>query len=125
MAVNYQTYNNAPSNYFQPQQYFTQPQGSSYLINSSLEISNIPIGSGLSVALCLSEGLMYLKTLQNGNPIMMAYKITPYTQEQASTQSAVTTPIPGIEELTEKIENLQRQINELKKMNGGKISEQL
>jgi len=42
---------------------FPQPQGSVYSINSPLEIGNVPIGStGLSVALCLNEGLMYIKS---------------------------------------------------------------
>ena len=125
MASTYTPY--TPPTYFQSQQYFTQPQGSSYLVNSSLEVASIPIGSGLSVALCLSEGLMYIKTLQNGNPIMMAYKITPYTQEPATPvpQEAVAAP-SKIDDLEAKINTLQRQIEELKsKTFGGKLSEQL
>lgn len=32
----------------------------------------------MSVALCLNEGFMYIKTMQNGNPMFWAYKILPY-----------------------------------------------
>lgn len=63
---------------YQPQQLFPQPQGNVYTINNSLEVANVPMSGGLSVALCLSEGLLYLKSMQNGNPMFMAYKITPY-----------------------------------------------
>ena len=35
------------SNAFQGTQYFPQPQGNVYLINNSLEVSNVPMGSGL------------------------------------------------------------------------------
>jgi hypothetical protein len=45
------------------QQMFPQPQGSIYSINSPLDLGNVPIGStGLSVALCMSEQLMYIKS---------------------------------------------------------------
>lgn len=63
---------------FQSQQFFPQPQGNVYTINNSLEVANVPMSAGLSVALCLSEGLLYLKSMQNGNPMFMAYKIIPY-----------------------------------------------
>lgn len=47
----------------QIQQMFPQPQGSVYSINAPIEIGNVPIGStGLSVAICLSENVMYIKS---------------------------------------------------------------
>ena len=53
--------------YQQIQQMFPQPQGSVYAINSPLELGNVPTGStGLSVAICLAENLMYIKSFQNG-----------------------------------------------------------
>lgn len=57
---------------------FPQPQGNVYNINSTLEVANVPVGAGVSVALCLQEGLMYIKTMQNGNPMFWAYKIMPF-----------------------------------------------
>lgn len=51
----------------QIQNMFPQPQGSVYAINSPLDIGNVPTGStGLSVAICLAENLMYIKSFQNG-----------------------------------------------------------
>ena len=51
----------------QIQQMFPQPQGSVYAINSPLDIGNVPTGStGLSVAICFAENLMYIKSFQNG-----------------------------------------------------------
>jgi hypothetical protein len=47
----------------QIQQMFPQPQGSVYSINSPLDLGNVPIGStGLSVALCIPDNLMYIKS---------------------------------------------------------------
>ena len=62
---------------------FPQPQGSVCSINTPTEIGNVPIGStGLSVAICLPESVMYIKSFQNGNPVIMAYRISPYTKEE-------------------------------------------
>ena len=60
----YQSQLNQLSNQFgQLQQMFPQPQGSVYSINSPVDIGNVPIGStGLSLALCLNENLMYIKS---------------------------------------------------------------
>lgn len=66
-----------------PAQLFPQPQGNVYMINNSLEVANIPIGAGLSFAYCANEGLLYIKALQNGNPIFLTYRMTPYEGKQA------------------------------------------
>jgi hypothetical protein len=42
---------------------FPQPQGNVYNINSTLEVANVPVGAGVSVALCLPENVMYIKTM--------------------------------------------------------------
>ena len=34
---------------------FPQPTGNVYNINSTLEVANVPVGAGISVALCLPE----------------------------------------------------------------------
>lgn len=92
----------------QLQQMFPQPQGSVYSINSPLDIGNVPIGStGLSVAICLPEELMYIKSFQNGSPVIMTYHITPHNNDNkldASTSKAPEvpqTPIPPANTLTD------------------------
>jgi hypothetical protein len=71
---------------YQATQYFPQPQGNVYLINNSLEVANVPMGAGISIALCPSEGIMYLKTLQGGAPSLIVYSIAPYESKTESTQ---------------------------------------
>ena len=66
---------------------FPQPQGNVYNINSTLEVANVPVGAGVSVALCLQEGLMYIKTMQNGNPMFWAYKIMPFDTTKNQSES--------------------------------------
>lgn len=66
----------------QMQQFFPQSQGNVYVISNSLEVANVPIVGGVSVALCLSEGLMYIKTLQNGGPAMAVYNISQYKEPE-------------------------------------------
>lgn len=101
----------AQSQYQQIQQMFPQPQGSVYSINSPIEIGNVPIGStGLSVVLCLSEDIMYIKSFQNGAPVIMAYRVSPYQKEEApqsnptQSQKAADATTSQIEERLTKIE---------------------
>ena len=89
---NYMTYNQ--NNNFQPYQatqYFPQPQGSIYMIGSSNDVANVPVGVGLSAAICLREGLIYLKTIQNGSPMLLGYRLSPLesnsTIQESNTQN--------------------------------------
>ena len=93
MATNYQGFQfNSPQptqsqqGMFQSQQFFPQPQGNIYLINNFLEMANVPTGVGISATLCLSEGVMYLKTMQNGQPMVVGYKISPFDKEDNTTK---------------------------------------
>lgn len=106
---------NQPQSY-QATQYFPQPQGNVYLINNSLEVANIPMGAGLSIALCPAEGIMYLKTLQGGAPSMIVYSIAPY---EAPEQEPKIDYGEQIAELKARIESLS------KKLKGGNLSELL
>lgn len=75
-------YNNYPFQTQQsPQQFFMQPQGLLYFINSALEISNVPVTSGIAVAMCLPEETLYVKTFQNGVPNIITYKLIAQNEE--------------------------------------------
>lgn len=104
-------------NYQQIQQMFPQPQGSVYAINTPTEIGNVPIGStGLSVAICFNEQIMYIKSFQNGNPVIMAYRVLPYTKEEPA---PVQNNTPTLEERMTKLETmLAGTTNEGGKFNG-------
>lgn len=90
-------YNSMPS--FQTQQYFPTPQGNVYFINNSLELANVPMGNNLSLAICMNEGVFYIKTLQNGAPTLMAYQFSAYEPKNTAPQS-----ITNFEERLKKIE---------------------
>ena len=108
-------------NYQQLQQIFPQPQGSVYAINTPTEIGNVPIGStGLSVAICFNEQLMYIKSFQNGNPVIMAYRVTPYTKEENPQVPTPTQSVSPLEERIAKLENLLTNLTNTNK--GGKFN---
>ena len=117
------------SQYQQIQQMFPQPQGSVYSINSPIELGNVPIGStGLSVVLCLNEDVMYIKSFQNGSPVIMAYRVSPYQKEQSpqSTSTTQTTSIPNpleerLTKLEELVTKLTKPVEEQPKKSGGKF----
>lgn len=100
---------------FQPysaSQFFPQPQGSIYMINTSNDISNVPVGAGLSAAICLREGIMYLKTIQNGSPMLLGYRLSSLEgadAKQEANQSVeidkkIIATLKGYDERIEKIE---------------------
>ena len=61
------------------------------MISNSLEVANIPAGVGITAAICQSENLLYLKTVQNGVPTFLAYKLSPYTENlKASNVNDIT-----------------------------------
>ena len=109
-------------NYQQIQQMFPQPQGSVYSINAPIEIGNVPIGStGLSVAICFPESLMYIKSFQNGNPVLMAYRIAPYTKDEEATPKTVEKDVAE-NELEQRLARIEQTLNSLKEQNGGKFN---
>ena len=73
----YVPYNQFGYQPFQASQFMLQPQGNIYTVGSSSEIANVPVGAGLSAAICLREGTIYLKTIQNGAPVLLGYKLAP------------------------------------------------
>lgn len=87
---------------------FPQTQGNVYFLNNIQEINNIPVSNGVSAAFSLSEGILYLKTIQNGSIILNGYRLSALEQVLIS-NSADTT-----ESATNVIETLQKSIEELK-----------
>ena len=108
-----------PQYYQQTPQLFPTPQGNVYFINNSLEIANIPIGTGFSAALCLSEKLLYLKTLQNGNPMLLVYNLEPYKNNEENNENDSIELI--LKKYDERLSDLEKRINKI--INGGKLNE--
>lgn len=108
-----------PQYYQQAPQLFPTPQGNVYFINNSLEIANIPMGTGLSAALCLSEKLLYLKTLQNGNPMLLVYNLEPYKNNEENNENNSIELI--LKKYEERLSDLEKRINKV--TNGGKLNE--
>lgn len=94
---------------------FPQPQGNVYSINSTLEVANVPVGAGMSIALCLPENVMYIKTMQNGNPLFYPYKIVPFTNASAPEEPAPAQQSEGINinQLAEEVKNCNTKISSL------------
>lgn len=95
---------------------FPQPQGNVYNINSTLEVANVPVGAGMSVALCLPENVMYIKTMQNGNPLFYPYKVIPFTQNDgtaAQGKEEVQTSSISLEDLASQIKICNEKISDL------------
>ena len=74
-----------PNFYGTSQPMFPQPNGNIYVISNSLEVANVPAGAGITAAICQAENLLYLKTVQNGVPTFLAYKLSPYTDSPKMT----------------------------------------
>lgn len=119
MANNYYTGPMFQNNPCSSQQFFPQPQGNVYLINNSLEVANVPMSGGISIALCTNENIMYLKSMQNGNPMFMAYRIIPYEEKKPTSNKDIAS-------LEARVDTLEKTIASYEKNNtasGGKLNE--
>ena len=75
------------------------------------------MGAGLSMVLCPSEGIMYLKTLQGGAPSLIVYSIAPY-------EAKVDSPAEPQPDYGAQIAELRAQVEALtKKAKGGSFNE--
>ena len=105
-----------PNFYGSQQPMFPQPNGNIYVISNSLEVANVPAGAGITAALCQSEGLLYLKTVQNGVPTFLAYKLTPYTESPKMTTQE--------NDLEIRLATLEKQLSTLLIALGGKRNDE-
>lgn len=94
---------------------FPQPQGNVYSINSTLEVANVPVGAGMSVALCMPENVMFIKTMQNGNPLFYPYKILPFNSENEKVETKEVQQKESFEaQLTQCLERIDKLEQALK-----------
>lgn len=112
------------------QQYFPQPQGNVYMISSANEVGNIPVTNGLSVAVCLQENVLFIKTFQNGTLAVATYNILPFENQKNmnnTTSAAENSSIEIDKTLSEFSSRLEKVENYLKikasedTKNGGKV----
>lgn len=112
---------------------FPQPVGNVYNLNSANDIGNIPFGSNVSVGLCLSENIIYIKSLQNGIPMLLGYKLNPIENLNSTTQTVSNSNsdnrleelIATLNENNKKIDLLEKQVIKLKEKIGGKTEWQI
>lgn len=105
-----------PNFYGSQQPMFPQPNGNIYVISNSLEVANVPAGAGITAALCQSESLLYLKTVQNGVPTFLAYKLTPYTESPRMQQQE--------NDVETRLATLEKQLSTLLIALGGKRNDE-
>ena len=105
-----------PNFYGSQQPMFPQPNGNIYVISNSLEVANVPAGAGITAAICQAENLLYLKTVQNGVPTFLAYKLSPYTD------SPKMTPVEN--ETEQRLAAIEKQLAALLTKIGGKRNDE-
>lgn len=76
-----------------------------------MEIANIPLSGQCSVAICIPENLLYIKTIQNGSPVLSTYSIAPYEP-----------PAPSSNIDNARLDELEKNVNKLLDKFGGKDS---
>ena len=99
-----------------PQYFLPQPAGNVYTLGSSSEIGNVPISGNLSAGICFNEGVLYIKTLQNNGPALLAYKLVPL--ENAQQQSAQNTQEQSYDTVNSRLDKIEQILAE--KLDGGK-----
>ena len=119
----YPTMVNVPS-------FFPQPIGNVYNLQTASEIGNIPAGNGLSVGLCLAEGVMYVKSLQNGAPALVEYHLSTTEggrppEQEAGPSEDVKKIYSALDKYDDKISKLENQIKHLKTKLGGDLEWQM
>jgi hypothetical protein len=109
---------------------FPQPVGNVYNLNSASDIGNVPFGGNVSVGLCLSENIIYIKSLQNGTPMILSYKLSPLenlnaNQTVQASDNRLEELIATLNENNKKIDLLEKQVIKLKEKIGGKTEWQI
>lgn len=105
--------------------FFPQPIGNVYSLNTANEIGNIPAGTGVSIGLCLQEGVMYVKSLQNGAPMLLEYKLnsTDAPKPAGANNEEIKQVVTALKQLETKISTFEAELEKMKK--GGKLEWQI
>lgn len=110
-----------------PQQFFAQPSGQLFSINNANELQNIPVQeNSISAIINPNDNMLYLKSFQNGRPMILDYKLVasgPVQQEKE--EAKIQTPIveekkeddlkETIADLVKTIKQMSNRIEELEK----------
>lgn len=103
---------------------FPQPDGNVYVLSSMSEIGNVPTSAGVTIGICLNENTLTIKSIQNGTPAQLTYKLTP--AGQTSTTPEKTEDLKDtLKSHKLKIESLERQIQRITEKVGGKLEWQI
>ena len=133
MANNFPTYNTTapqqpqftnlqPQQYQVPQQsFFLQPVGNIYSLGTAAEISNVPMGANISVGLCLSENIMYIKSFQNGAPMLLGSRLSPIEGTVGTQENDAA----ALKAYDERLSTIETQISKIRERLGGKIEWQI
>lgn len=109
-------------NALQPQpNFFLQPIGNIYNLNTASEIGNVPAGANASVGLCLSENVMYIKSFQNGAPMLLGYRLSPI---EGGITNEDTAEIIS-KKYDERFNKIEEQLTKIRERLGGKLEWQI
>lgn len=76
-----------------PQAMFLQPNGSLFSIDNVDQLSNVPVQEGtISGVIFPSANMMYLKSMQNGKPVILTYSLTNTEAVKAKEEEIIVKP---------------------------------
>lgn len=104
---------------------FLQPVGNLYSLNTASDINSVPAGANLSVGLCLSENLMYIKSFQNGAPMLLGYRLSPIEGVITSSGTAEENAAGAFKIYDERLDRIEAQLAKIKDKIGGKVEWQV
>ena len=101
--------------------FFPQSQGNVYFLNTAQEINNIPVANnGVSIGLTLSEGILYLKAIQNGSIILNGYRLSALEQVNQNVETAQPTNDSPVQTESSSNNMLREIIERLEALEGKK-----
>lgn len=101
--------------------FFPQSQGNVYFLNTAQEINNIPVANnGVSIGLALSEGILYLKAIQNGSIILNGYRLSALEQVNQNVETAQPTNDSPVQTESSSNNMLREIIERLEALEGKK-----